>query len=264
MNDRGLDGLFRERLKDFKTAPSGAIWPKLEGKLASKKKGVWWNIGRAAATLALVALSVYLFNARSGSQPATVSEISSQTANELEQTSPNEATVPQMDVIDPSVSDQIIINDAESRQLAASDQTTKLHQHEPASPTTQKATNLAQNEIEAAPNTTEITVAAKSDMDPVPSDIPSRQEDSLASGSDQEPATPQKPKITITYKKAPSPPEPTLALVEDTEVKSSKVKKIWRKAMIKSAELDLGKLRAAKNQLLVFNKKNKDKQTKSN
>lgn len=60
MDDKNLDKLFQENLRDFKATPSKNVWNGIENKLDKKKRRVipiWWYTGVAA----LIALGLFLF-----------------------------------------------------------------------------------------------------------------------------------------------------------------------------------------------------------
>ena len=276
MNDRGLDRLFRERLQDFQTAPSGATWNKLETKLASRKKALWWKLIPVAAALALIALSVYVITVwnvdSSVNNLGEISGTSTETTSENSQTSQNQNLTTETEMTSGASEEEPLEAGSQNQGTIAEDLTQDVTKDEteniPQLVTVDQANNTspnpAQKEVFVNENPQEESGSA---LDEISSEPNSQKEPEgkLAEDYQSGQESPNRPKVTITYKKAPSPPEPTLALMDNPEEKSSRAQKIWRKAQaLKSAELDLGKLRAAKNQLLVFNKKNKDKQTKSN
>ncbi|WP_428743443.1 hypothetical protein [Tenacibaculum sp.] len=57
MEEKNIDRLFQERLKDLEITPNERVWNAIEGKLSKKKKKrvfpIWWFSGGVAATLVL-------------------------------------------------------------------------------------------------------------------------------------------------------------------------------------------------------------------
>ena len=76
---------------------------------------------------------------------------------------------------------------------------------------------------------------------------------------------PSKSKVTITYKRSPASPEPTLALQDSSEDKTKGLKKLWRKAQsLRYNDISLAGIRGTKDQILAFDRKDKTKESKSN
>lgn len=67
-NKKNIDRLFQEKFKDFETAPSDAVWDRINENLPKKKKkrrviALWWQIGGVAALIALLlTVGVSVFN----------------------------------------------------------------------------------------------------------------------------------------------------------------------------------------------------------
>ncbi|MDH3710893.1 MAG: hypothetical protein OER04_13445 [Cyclobacteriaceae bacterium] len=277
MNDRGLDGLFKERLEGYQKKPSEAAWGKLEGNLKSHKKVAWWKFVRVAAVVALIASSIYIFNIwinNHPEQPALTNTQDIPSKTDTERSVHTETPAQDQELISESpVIDEQSGNEELSRSEATGEAT-------PAK--TEQREALEENNHENAPNlgiiqTPQTRVLANETL---LEDSELNQEDqhvetveTLATNQDEEPSNTneieeeQKSRtITITYKKSPAPPEPTLALVKDPQEKTSRAKKVLQRAQeIKKGELGgLARIRAAKDQLLVFNKKSKEKELKSN
>ena len=67
---------------------------------------------------------------------------------------------------------------------------------------------------------------------------------------------PVRPKVTITYKKSPEPPEPMLAFQAQPKKKSRVLKKLWVKAQtINFTEISLASIRGSKDEILAIDKK---------
>lgn len=69
MSDKkNIDRLFQEKFKDFETAPSDAVWNRINESLPNKKKKrraipLWWQIGGVAAVIALLlTVGISVFN----------------------------------------------------------------------------------------------------------------------------------------------------------------------------------------------------------
>ncbi len=281
MNDRGLDGLFRERLEGYQKKPSEAAWGKLEGNLKSHKKVAWWKFVRVAAAVALIASSVYVFNIwinNQQEQPALTNtqDIPSKTDSE----SSVDTDTPAQD--QELISESPDINEQSGNQDFSRSEATGKVTHEVTPSKAEQSEALEENSPQNAPNL-DIMQSPQTRIlanETLLEDSELNQEDphaetveTLANNHDGEPLNSheieEKPKsrtITITYKKSPAPPEPTLALVKDPQEKTSRAKRILQRAQeIKKGELGgLAKIRAAKDQLLVFNKKSKEKELKSN
>ena len=73
MKRNNLDSLFKEKLKDFSEIPDERIWDKLEASLAKRKKKrivpIWWQLGGAAAAIAIL---FYLINPFSSAENTVV------------------------------------------------------------------------------------------------------------------------------------------------------------------------------------------------
>ena len=63
MKKNNLDDLFREKLGDFQEVPDNSVWEKIVASLDKKRKKrvspIWWQLGGAAALLAIL---LYVIN----------------------------------------------------------------------------------------------------------------------------------------------------------------------------------------------------------
>ncbi len=269
MNNRGLDGLFRKRLEGYQEKPSDAAWEKLDNRLKSRKNKVWWQFAKVAAVLTLIACSVYLFNlwSQTGVSNQAISEITPEN-NEEKQPAPQQ--------IEELVAESATpISNNEKKIEKQSEKATPVENKQapiatPSSPTTEEdhVSPSKETQIELMQASQTKILADKSyNQDYIPKEQPPQNDPEIPAQEQEDINTladPVKTKITITYKKSPAPPEPTLALIDEPVEKTRGVKRLWRKAQnIRNTDLSLARLRAAKDQLLVFDKKSKAKE-KSN
>lgn len=264
MNDPGIDKLFKERLQGYGESPPEMVWNNLQNKMEARKRIVWWQLGKVAAALLIIACSLYLFNFwNTSSKESPVSqEIKAKDHNTPADDETTEGFVAQgSQEITPEVTQGPMPAENQiQKKIPAnlSESSEESPKQLPAEPIRQPKVPPNQKMMET-PGTSQ-----KKDSEPLLTESP--EPDNTPEDLSPIDQTQDKPRVTITYKRSPSPPEPTLALVTDDEDdKSGGIKWLWQKAQdLKNTELDLGTIRAAKDQLLVFDKKNKDKELKAN
>ncbi len=248
MNHRRFDQLFKEHLTEYQQAPPTQAWDKLETQLAKSNPSPRRYILKIAAAVIILALTVTAV-VYYGSDPSN---------NIITEHTP--LTIPSNSVDPP---DQIATGSSPTHKekSGVSAQIPDLKQDEQLVGSTLVSSNLE-------PAHSPISETVKPGKDKVfntNSKTPHKSEETQGQLStknlEQKPA---KPRIVITYKKAPAPPEPTLALVEEANPDTGNVKKIWLKAMdIRHSDFGLAHIRAAKDQLFAFNRileKNKNEE----
>ncbi|GJM27963.1 MAG: hypothetical protein DHS20C17_05980 [Cyclobacteriaceae bacterium] len=248
MNEQQFDKLFRSKLADHTRIPSETALDKLDKALNQHNRGIWVPVGKVAATLLLIAVSTFM-----------VSKWRYHEGNTLPVVSNQELITPV--VIDPSSkADTASVNTRKKLTITSS----KLAQapaksaaavtkrkHEP-----ETNQEFQQSQVEAPHQVTKEMV----------SDVAVEPEENLQAATEIN--EPSRPRVTITYKRSTSIPEPNLALQQqDQEApkveKGSGLKGLWRKAArVDYQNISLAGIRATKDELLAINKRSKNKDNK--
>ena len=232
MNEQNFDRLFKDKLAGHLQSPPGELASKLEAKLDQHRRSAWIQFARVAAAFTLIAASVYLLNI-----------LNSQPSNQIA----THNVVP-VTPIPPVKEKPVKTPDEEDR-------------------------NMILNELTVAPAATSIAdlplenlVVSNTPKPQKPENIEPPVPEETEVTNEIHTDKPERPKITITYKRSAkkSEPqnEPMPALQPQTEKKSRQRKKIWRRA--KMVDYTLAGIRATKDQLLAINRKDKNKGTKPN
>ena len=283
MSNDNLDRLFEQKLSGHQVAPPPAAWNKLETRLQKERKPFWlWS--RIAAALLLLAvcgwLVISLVNDSTTSGPNEIAE-------------QNQVTQPSA----PIASDQenAMASKQEDQPVGEAEQN-----DEPILETNDNKIKTAPlaNDPEIAPSNSKPTLENKSDSQLLATQTPkpelvgktieTNQDVAIVSEEHEEPpiaeettlalaevtedtaienaATEETKRapVRITYKRSSTPAQQTL-LADNNETKETTgIGRAWQKAKnIKNNELSIGKLRAAKDNLLAF-RGDKNKQSKSN
>ena len=251
MNEQNIDKLFKEKLANYSKTPSADASNKLNDMFAARKRSIGWKFARFAATILLVAVSLYAVHrwsttgtvdspepiAKTIESPAQqLPEINSPIATNEEKAtnyssstdleSPKVTQPNNESITDSGKTSPIVVNEAPSTAIA-------LNSSEPVKIENKKIAEEHELTIEAETQT-----------------LPS-----------EETPTPVRQKVTITYKKSSNPTDPMLALQPEPKQKNNgRLKKIWKN--LNPGDISLAGLRTTKDQILVINKRAKD--TKSN
>ena len=254
MNEQRFDKIFREKLTGYSEMPSPEAGKKLSKKLKERKRSVWIQFTRLAAALTLIAVSVYVVQSWNDTphdelaQQTTSSTVPAKNAEEQIQQTPTALSV------NPS-SQEFSISKTEETSIEKNSE----------EPSTNK--NVKNPEHQPVSVVTKPTLALTNEHDDLLED--ERMGDSLETEQDSDLETikikPSKSKVTITYKRSPASPEPTLALQDSSEHKTKGLKKLWRKAQsFRYNDISLAGIRGAKDQILAVDRKDKNKESKSN
>ncbi len=303
MNDQGLDKLFKDRLEGIEENPPVAAWDRLDAQLQGRKQKAWWQFARVAAVLVLIACSVILFNkgylkqqqdTQVGQEIEATDNTPDEQQNEL-QSQPSEesliadnadsnkgnASNKSRESTSDSDRNERTSTDSSDEQPGRNEVNTRsndpqespVKKEAPSKNSPQEATEKPANQIKLmqSPQTQVLAEdkSGQSSENPALNGVAQLEEQEQDINQQSEEQTSMdlaKPRtVKITYKKSPSPPEPTLALVDEPQEKTSAVKRLWMKAQnLKNGQVGLAKIRSAKDQLLVIGKKKKEKEVKSN
>jgi hypothetical protein len=247
MNEQKFDKIFRDKLSGYSKEPAAEAFEKLESRFATKNRRARAQFSKLAATLLLVAISVYTVNRWNNESEKRESNISV-----LE---PNNS--------DDFTSDIARISTPESENIASS--RPEVHTVEPQIseekeeiPTVSLLTSNAKTEKLQEPAGTIDALAQAKESPPALLEAPMDQEQTIETSGPEQPST---HKVTITYKKSPEPPNPMLALQKEQSNNGRRLKRIWKS--ITPGDISLAGIRATKDQLLAVNKKNKKKEPES-
>jgi hypothetical protein len=253
MNEQRFDEIFREKLTGYSEMPSPEAGKKLSKKLKERKRSVWIQFTRLAAALTLIAVSVYVVQSWNDTPS---DELAQQTTSSIVPAKNVEEQIPQTPTalsVNPSSQEFSISKTAEP--------SIEKNSEEPST------NNVTPPEPQPVSVVTTPTLALTNEHDDLLKD--ERIGDLLETEQDSELETknlkPSKPKVTITYKRSPASPEPTLALQDSSEYKTKGLKKLWRKAQnLRYNDISLAGIRGTKDQILAFDRKDKNKESKSN
>ena len=254
MNEQRFDEIFREKLTGYSEMPSPEAGKKLSKQLKERKRSVWIQFTRLAAALTLIAVSVYVVQSWNDTPH---DELAQQTTSSTVPAKNVEKQIPQTPTalsVNPS-SQEFSISKTEEPSIEKNSE----------EPSTIKNVNPPEHQPVSV--VTKPTLALTNEHDDLLKD--ERVGDSLeteqASDLENKKLKPSKSKVTITYKRSPASPEPTLALQDSSEHKTKGLKKLWRKAQsLRYNDISLAGIRGTKDQILAFDRKDKTKESKSN
>ena len=243
MNEQKFDEMFREKLSNYSEMPSLEAGKKLSVKQTQRKHSAWVQFAKLAAAIALIAVSVYaLSNWNSNTPDETPTQIVSKmpvttghSTNEISQ----------------AVTPSSLISDKKKPETSSQEDPVVNNDH---------LDNVAQKST-VIQTIAEIPDILNEENTGGPSEIQQDTDQVLDLTVPSQPT----PKVTITYKKSPDPPETMLAIQSQGETRSRMLKKLWAKAQsINFNEVSLASIRGTKDELLAIDRKSKTKESKSN
>ena len=255
MNEQRFDEIFREKLTEYSEMPSPEAGKKLSKKLKERKRSVWIQFTRLAAALILIAVSVYVVQSWNDTPHDELAQQT--TSSTVPAKNVEEEEIPQTPTalsVNPSLQ-EFSISKTEEPSIEKNSEEPRTN------------INVTPPEPQPVSVVTKPTLALNYEHDD-----PLKDEgigDSLETEQDLDLETknlkPSKSKVTITYKRSPASPEPTLALQDSSVQKTKGLKKLWRKAQsLRYNDISLAGIRGTKDQILAFDRKDKNKESKSN
>jgi len=267
MNEQRFDELFRDKLENYSEMPSPEAFTKLDSKLNERKRGAWLNFAKLAAALIIVAVSVYIVRSWDNAPPTQITEQTTyhnleQSSGDLKENLQTPSAFPEAN--DPDKFYETIDQesaDVSKKPIKAKSEkaNSQFEVLEPKNAPEQKT----KNQSKAVQDISSPALALAKES-PELLDIEQLEPSDQQNLSETESVKIPRPKVTITYKKSPAPPEPTLALEAQSNQQPKGLKKVWRKAVSNYGEISLAGIRGTKDQLLAFERKNKTKESKSN
>lgn len=243
MNEQQFDKLFQNKLVDYSQMPSEEALRKLDTSFNRRHRGVWLQFSKVAATLLILAVSIYLignWNHQTEEKVAIISkeDISNSTtptpmaADSVKTGIKSDITTPGK--LDPKPSGSTLISNNEVKPDPGPPEKS------PASEFNEK-TNAMENSLAV-----DLPVKIKQpDQSTTPKEEPAGQ------------------KVTITYKRSSPSSSPELASKEQDPQESKGLKGLWRKAVqVDQYNISLAGIRATKDELLAINRRGKNKETK--
>ena len=261
MNEQRLDELFRDKLENYSEIPSPGALNKLNSKLNERKRGAWLNFAKLAAALIVIAVSVYIVQDWDNAQPTPITEQTSYTNPEQGPDNLKEKlqTTSDQNKLDETTNKNPVAVNRQTGKTKNDEATSQIKVPELKEIPEQKSENHSKPVQDISAPT--LTLAKES---PEVLDIEQIEATESPQNLSAESVKISRSKVTITYKRSPTPPEPTLALDAQTNEQPKGLKKVWRKAVSNYGEISLAGIRGTKDQLLAFERKNKTKESKSN
>jgi hypothetical protein len=242
MNEQQFDKLFQKKLVDYSQMPSEEALKKLDSRINRRHRGVVIQFSKVAATLLILAVSIYLIGNRNQQTEEKVAVISKEdisnsttptpmAADSVKTGTKSDITTPRK--LDPKPSGSTLISNNEVKP-------------DPGSPEKSPA-----GEFNEKTNAMENSLAV---------DLPVKikQPDQTATLKQE----PVRQKVTITYKRSLASPNPELASNEQDQRKNKILKGFWKTAVQVDQNISLAGIRATKDELLAINRRGKIKETK--
>jgi hypothetical protein len=254
MSNKDLDNLFKNKLEDFGKSPSKNLWDKIEGGLEEpKKKAPWFILSIAASLLLLLTFSIILFT-NDNVVKEELAEVNSSNnkidSNAVSSINKNKL-ITKVDDQKIEAADNLIVK---SEQTAEKSNPVQVKNNKPIVIKPIKKEDITiQNDDSTRFNQLQEIIEEIDDRNNI---VANKKDDATIAKENTSKEKEADKGKTLIFDISQFEKTTAVIATDDETKKESKLKKIFNKAMdIKEGESGLGDLRAAKNDLLAFNSK---------